>query len=377
MGLQQLIHLGEHQMRQLIELCLEVTSRCLMHCLQCSTTALGKEKMAEELTFDEICSLISDFDVLGGTILEISGGEPILHPYLLEIVSFAKEKGIEVRLYTCGVSYQGTYEPLGGGFLKKLRNRGLDKIIFNLQGAKSEVHDPITRRPGSFIAVCESIKRAKRVGFWVGTHFVPMKPNAESFGNVLELARDLAIDEVALLRFVPQGRGKANEARLKLRKDKLWTFLGEVVDLRRKFQNKPRIRTGCPLDFVGFIDTTIELCSCEAGLSTCTINPRGDVIPCPAFKHLPEFIGGNVKTDSLRSIWMTSELLKQFRTIEHSNILVCNECKKIDICKGRCLAQRLRLHGDLLKGPDPDCYGPYQDVTGQQVNSPFYCSNMP
>jgi radical SAM protein with 4Fe4S-binding SPASM domain len=230
----------------------------------------------------------------------------------------------------------------------------LDKIIFNLQGPK-QVHDAITQKPGSFEAVCESIQRAKELGFWVGIHFVPMKPNAAKIGEVLAVAKSLSVDEVALLRFVSQGRGEANQIKLKLSTKELWSFLQDVANLKRVFEERPHIRTGCPLDFLSFIDQTLELCNCKAAISSCSITSTGNVIPCPGFKHLRGFVAGNIMHDSLEKIWTSAKVLQDIRKIDYRNLQICSKCSRVDICKGRCLAQRVRQHGDLLKGPDPDC----------------------
>jgi radical SAM protein with 4Fe4S-binding SPASM domain len=357
-------------MANLNELCLEITNRCIMNCLHCSTASPGCKEQIDELSLKEIESIISDFHAIGGKILEISGGEPTLHKSLLDIVAFAKSQGLETRLYSCGVSYRGKCRPLNVALLKKLRSQGLDKIIFNLQGATSEVHDLITRKPGSFDALCQAIINARKLGFWIGAHFVPMQPNANSFEDVLKLAIKLGIDEVALLRFVPQGRGEVNKIKLKLASDKLWEFLKIVAQLTKKYRDKLKIRAGCPLDFLGFIDETIKQSVCKAGKSTCSITPSGDVIPCPAFKHFPEFVAGNIRDKNLTLIWSISEVFKEFQQIDYQNISVCSECAKSDICKGRCPAQRVRQHGNLDIGPDPDCPRVYMVKLGPEI-APF------
>ncbi|PIU54320.1 MAG: hypothetical protein COS90_01440 [Deltaproteobacteria bacterium CG07_land_8_20_14_0_80_60_11] len=357
-------------MADLIELCLEITNRCIMNCLHCSTAFPGCEEHVDELTLKEIEQIISDFHALGGKILEISGGEPTLHRNLVDIVAFAKGKGLETRLYTCGVSYKGRCRPLSVALLKKLRGHGFDKIIFNLQGGTSEVHDLITRKPGSFDALCQTIINAKKLGFWVGTHFVPMQPNADSFEDVLKLAIKLGIDEVALLRFVPQGRGEVHREILKLQSNKLWEFLKAVAQLMKKYGDRLKIRAGCPLDFLGFIDETVKISACKAGKSTCSITPSGDVIPCPAFKHFPEFVAGNIRDKNLTLIWSTAEVFKEIQKIDYQNISVCSECTKNNICKGRCPAQRVRQHGHLAIGPDPDCPGIYKVKIGPEI-APF------
>jgi radical SAM protein with 4Fe4S-binding SPASM domain len=358
-------------MERLIELCVEITDRCVLNCIHCSTGASENPDKNKGLNYDEICSVILDFCLCGGSILEISGGEPTLHSSLFEIVDFAKSKNLEVRLYTAGVAWDNKPGPLKEGFLKGLLTLGLDKIIFNLQGPK-EIHDFITQKAGSFEAVYESIKRAKKLGFWVGIHFVPMKPNAMKIGEVLEVAKNLSIDEVALLRFVPQGRGKANETELKLTREELWGFLEYVVNLKKVFQEKPQIRTGCPLDFLGFIDQTSELCNCKAAISSCSITPAGDVIPCPGFKQLHEFIAGNIREKSLEEIWTTAQVFDDIRKIDYRNLEICSKCSMLDTCKGRCLAQRARQYGNLLKGPDPDCNLYKRNKIGKRKSGGYY-----
>jgi pyrroloquinoline quinone biosynthesis protein E len=262
--------------------------------------------------------------------------------------------------------------PLSEGLLRELLTLGLDKIVFNLQGPQ-KIHDLITQQAGSFEAVYGSIKRAKKLGFWVGIHFVPMKPNAREIGEVLEIAKNLSTEEVALLRFVPQGRGKANETELKLTRKELWVFLENVAILRKVFQKKPQIRIGCPLDFLDFKDQTVEMCNCKAAISSCSITPAGDVIPCPGFKHLYEFVAGNVIENSLEKIWTTAKVFNDIRKIDYRNLEICSECSRVDTCKGRCLAQRARQYGNLLKGPDPDC-NLYERNKMRKKTSGGYCS---
>jgi pyrroloquinoline quinone biosynthesis protein E len=308
-----------------------------------------------ELSIDEVRGIIADFVDLGGTTLEISGGEPVLHPSLSNIIGFASDKGLETRLYTSGVGSKETCDPLTETFLKNLRNRGLDKVIFNVQGPSKEIHDGVTNTPGSYKAVRRSIKLSRDLGFWIGFHFVPMKPNAKELHGVLKLARAFGVNEVALLRFVPQGMGAVNKSELLLTKNELRDFLGDVARLRKEFDPNPKIRTGCPLDFLHFFDKEVELSSCKAALSTCAITPEGAVIPCPAFKHAPDYVAGNIRQESLKSIWEQSDCLEMLRSIDYREIEGCRTCDRLEVCKGRCLAQRVRQNGHPLKGPDPDC----------------------
>ena len=197
--------------RGINELCLEITGACPMACVHCSSFNIGDNRfdMSKLMLSDKVEKTISDFAALGGEVLEISGGEPLLHPNLTDFIEFAKVKGLEVRLYTSGLVglYSKGISPISREFARKLRGHGLDKMLFNLQGGKAETHERITKTPGSFSIVQQSIRNSKAEFLWVGIHFVPMKPNYRDLYDVIFLCRDLGVDRIGILRFVPQGFG--------------------------------------------------------------------------------------------------------------------------------------------------------------------------
>jgi len=86
------------------------------------------------------------------------------------------------------------------------------------------------------------------------------------------------------------------------------------------------------------------------------IKITGDVIPCPAFGDLPEWIAGNVLSHRLEGIWKESPVFVRLREFDYRRLQGdCKVCGYAELCGGRCPAQRIRENGDLYKGPDPDC----------------------
>jgi len=307
------------------------------------------------LSLHRIKRIINEFSSMGGEILEISGGEPLMCPYLPQIVEYAERNDLETVLYTSGTS-------LDGDIAKKLQRSGLRRVIFNLQGAISGTHEAVTQVKGSFGKVLNAIETMKMLDFWVAVHFVPMKPNYKELGDLLRLCHLLGVDEVGVLRFVPQGRGQTNRALLELSREEFKEFIKNLIELTSNHRN-PNIRVGRPIDFRHLFDPTIVKSVCDAGISRCLIAPDGKVVPCPAFKQTERYVAGNVKNSSLVDIWNKSFIWQEFRQFEFMQISEpCKSCECLHQCRGGCTAQRILKHKEyeeykgMYAAPDPCCF---------------------
>ena len=338
------------------ELCLEVNNCCPMECRHCSSSSakIGKEN-CYHMPISKAKSVVQEFTELGGSILEISGGEPLIYPSLYELCDYAASLKLDVRLYTSGI-FSEDGRVLSGINLSKaetLKLHGVNKAIFNLQGATSTTHQKITGVNGSHKLMLEGVKNTKAAGLWTGIHFVPMKPNFRELPQLSELCLTLGVDELALLRFVPQGRGEENRTWLELTSNQFEELLRSILHLIEKYP-KLNIRTGCPLDFLSLYDPTIRPHQCKAGLCTSTIAPTGEVLPCPGFKNSSDFIAGNIYQRSLTSIWENG--FQSLREFDYRLITgPCQDCPILNKCFGRCAAQRHIVNGGIYKGPDPAC----------------------
>jgi radical SAM protein with 4Fe4S-binding SPASM domain len=351
---------------KLHELCLEVTNACPMECLHCSTCSVHTGNGTSfHMPVSIVKNIISDFIKLGGSILEISGGEPLLYPHLDELCRYAASLNLEIRLYTSGVQYN-SHDGIAGltkQRVQELKNNGVSKIIFNLEGANAEVHEKITAVDGSHRLVLKGIKNAKEAGLWTGVHFVPMKPNARELPNVAKLCSQLGVDELAILRFVPQGRGKENRSLLELTPNEFKKLLRRIISLKVEHPAL-NIRAGCPMDFLSLFDKRIKPHKCKAGINTCSITPSGDVLPCPGFKNSTEYLAGNVYKKTLSEIWNNG--FYDLRNFDYKKIRgQCSTCEDFDSCLGRCAAQRHIVNGDIYQGPDPAC--PKKEKLGEII----------
>lgn len=330
---------------QIQDLTLELLQKCHQKCIYCSS---GSDKYQNVyLKFETVKKIIDDFSKLGGKTVELSGGEPLLYKYLPDTIDYLKNYDIEIHLFTC------CYVP------DKKVNFTLigevDKVFVNLQAPNKDIHDYLTNNPGSYDNVINFINNCKDINMWVGTHMIPLTYNIDEIDEYIKLANYLKIDNVSLLRYVEQGRGR--ESDLKLNPDEIL----QLHNIINKYYNENnsgnvKFKIGCPLDFQFIYKRKKYAKPCVSGISRCVIRPNGNVIPCPAFKDTPDYVAGNVNHDSLENIWMNGEIFKKIRNFDYKKLKgFCSNCSFLDICKGRCLAQRIHEFDDFYFSPDPYC----------------------
>jgi molybdenum cofactor biosynthesis enzyme MoaA len=106
------------------------------------------------------------------------GGEPMMHPDIVELVAYGASVGLSVEMCTNGhASFQAKLKQLAPW---------LTKIRISLDGLEA-THDRI-RHPGSFSSAIGTISTARELGLPVGVTFTV---NALNFREVIPLARML------------------------------------------------------------------------------------------------------------------------------------------------------------------------------------------
>lgn len=360
------------------EVCLEIISECPMNCIHCSSYAPAEEGHCLDLS--TVRRLLDDVSVFGNSVVEFSGGEPLCHPDLVKMIEHSSKDGLVPCIYTSGVHFSDrNLQPIPPQLVGALVEAGLERVVLSVHGASPDTHESINRVAGTFEMTIESIRRLKHQDVWVGVHFVPVRPNWREAQAVAELCASLQVDELAVLRFVPQGRGQVYRHRLQLNRADYCELLCKLRALRSDYSGVLRVRIGSPLNFCSFYPRSTEQDTfptpCQAGIGTCTVLPTGKVVPCPAFKHQVDWRAGSIFEKSFAEIWKNSGVFSTLRSFD-CDLLAgpCRDCEFLEVCRGRCHAQRVIAWGELSQGPDPLC--PYASYSGQEKRTQRACSQI-
>lgn len=358
------------------ELSIELTKKCVLDCIYCSSEAGINEE--EELKLGRIIEIVEEAKSFGVNTVSLSGGEVFLYKYYPDFFEFLKENEFNIILYTSGIKIEnGTNKPISKRILNKLViSEDNPKLLMNIQGYNKHTVESINNIPNSFDIIKETIGNIKDIGLFLGANVVPFKMNFKFIDKIYDFCLSNNFNQINFLRYVPQGRGHDNN--FNLTPSDFLVLQKSLVELLRRNKDQNElidIRLGHPINFL-FLLGQNHLYEkernhyCRGGLDAPLVQPNGDVVMCPAWKNLSKFRAGNIYTQSLNEIWNSYnfKLFRGFINTDYNTCLKspCNNCEYLDECRGKCVAQRLLAQGDILQkhslikpisyAPDPQCF---------------------
>ena len=314
------------------ELTLELTDWCPSKCLHCSSES--SPNCTNGLPYELTVRLVKEAAQLGATKVSLGGGEPTASESCLPIINKVLETGMLVEVFTCGLASttQGITS-LPPAIIESCAGIKGIKFIFSFHGASAQTHDHITQIPGSYECLLTSLQNCLEAEIECEMNFVPLRVNVNDFGQLINLATDLQIPRISILRFVPQGRGALNRADLGLHPEEENLFVSEVVRLRKAARIE--IRTGSP--FNGIVPG--NQVPCRAGFGKLVVQADGNVLPCEVFKHHKRCSWGlSVYDMTLTQILESSQLLDLHKRLQYTDCLECpvhralRKSPKLEVC---------------------------------------------
>ena len=241
----------------------EVTHRCNLGCAHCYLTEgpVGRPKPTrEELTLDEIRPVLDDLARLGTLFLTLSGGEVFMRRDFLGIVAHARARGFSVTVFTTGT----LLTPETARELAALHPLSVEVSIYS---ARPEVHDRVTRIPGSHARSLRALRLLKERGVVILIKSPLMSLNSGEYHGIVELAEELGAGYGFDPMLIPCRDGDMAPLALSPDREQLRAFFSDPVLSREHFQ---------PVTCLPQPGEEI----CATGRRTCLISPYGDVFPC-------------------------------------------------------------------------------------------------
>lgn len=305
---------------------LELTHHCNLRCQQCYTNS-SPQMPHGSMTTRRWLELLDEILVAGGGTVQLTGGEATTHPDFWTILEHGTSLQLRMEVFTNATSFD---------------ERGLDRIAelgtaiaTSLHSHLPEVHDEVTRTPGSWAPVVAAIEGLVQRGVEVRVATVLMAGNATHAPEVERLIRSLGVltpykaDPVR-----PTGRGRRAEAPAEL------TSCG-----------------GCDDSAFEVLHTTPD----GPAPSTCwdgkiAVTPDGTVYPCIFSRVAPV---GDVKSTPLPKV-LAEGPLAAFWGLTVEDVEECRECDRKGVCFD-CRALPLMALGDVMaKNPRCDYVPPAQ-----------------
>ena len=345
----------------------EVTYRCPLHCPYCSNpialpvaaslpaTPKFHEGGCEttrrpqdgdysngELTTDEWKRVIREAAALGVLQIGFSGGEPLARRDLAELVRAAREANLYTNLITSGIG-------LGDDRVRDLRDAGLDSVQLSFQSDQPDLSDEIAgahahRRK---LDVASKIRAAE---IPLSLNFVIHRRNIDRLSQMIELAESLEAERVELANVQFYGWAFLNRAALLPTYDQVARAREVAIAAKARLAGTMEIFYVLP----DYYESRPKPCLNGWGRRYLTVNPIGDVLPCPtASSAIPDLRFENVRARNLDWIWRESESFTRFRGTDWMPE-PCRSCPQREIDFGGCRCQAALLTGNAAN-TDPVC----------------------
>jgi MoaA/NifB/PqqE/SkfB family radical SAM enzyme len=177
---------------------IELLGRCNERCVHCY--ADSAPTVTDALDRETVMSVIDQAAAAGFRRIQFTGGDPLLCEFLPEAALRAAEVGIEHReIYTNGLA-------LSAGLLDELE-AARPSFAFSFYSLDPEIHDRITRTPGSHRRTLAAIDRVVARGLRSRAAIVVMEENAAGVDELVEFLKARGVGSVSWSRTFAVGRG--------------------------------------------------------------------------------------------------------------------------------------------------------------------------
>ena len=318
----------------------DLTYRCNERCVHCY---LDHDDHGE-LTTVECLAVMEELAKAGTLFLTFSGGEIFLRPDLYEILAEARRLHFDISLKTNALLV--TKERAA-----RLREFGVRRVQISIYSDAPEVHDAITKVPGSLRRTLAAIPLLIEQGLQVKLACPLMRENLLAYRGVMALAEKIGVPYVLDLTITPMMDGNEGPLAHRVPVSSLLPVMQDPMlhackpqlsaDAARAMEEYPAA-IGSAVSS-GMESAAYEDLPCSAGHNSCYISPYGDVYPCV---QLPQ-AAGNLRRERFSDIWYHAPQLERLRGIRESQLPVCSRCEIRDYCE-RCPGLALMEGGDLL-----------------------------
>lgn len=235
--------------RSVTYLRLSITDRCDFRCVYCMSEDMIFLPRSQVMDTDELVAVAAAFVRQGVTRIRLTGGEPLIHPDLLTLVSRIKAlPGLrELTLTTNGARLDTLAEPL--------KQAGLDRLNISLDSLNPERFRRLTRT-GRLEKVLAGIDAARAAGFArIKLNTVMLRGrNDDEIVDLVRFARHRQLD-LAFIEEMPLGDIVEHDRALSfMPSDAVLSRIEEHFPLQRSAEE-----TGGPARYYRMADSPIRV----------------------------------------------------------------------------------------------------------------------
>jgi len=318
---------------------LDVTYRCNERCVHCYLD----HRDHGEMTTAEIKRVLEELAQAGAFFLTVSGGEIFLRPDLSELLAHARALRFDISLKTNALLVDEARA-------RELKAVGVRRVQVSLYSADPQIHDAVTKIPGSLERTLRGIHLLQQQGLLVKLSCPLMRQNVHAYKGVQALADALGVTYTLDPTITPMLDGDRSVVDSRVDSSELLAVFEDPVfnkrlDPRAAPEQAKPLAAEAPHHAGAGLARAFDNIPCSAGQNNVYISPYGDVYPCV---QMP-LATGNLRKQSFREIWYGSPQMRRVRDSRESMVQICGGCEIKQYCQ-RCPGLAQMEDGDMM-GP--------------------------
>ena len=318
-----------------VSLNFELTYACSERCLHCYNEGAARSNLHEEhrlrpdmLTLDDYKRIIDEAVELGIPEVTVTGGDPFSYPHCWDILDYLHERNLAVNLLTNAQALNSSEK------IRRVARLGLRQLSVSIYSTDAEVHNQITRRPGSWE---QSMKALRELSAWpvpLNIKTPVFRLNTRSYYGVREIARQLGAETEVSCVLKPGADGDVSLIEhLQTRPEALRIILLDPLGISHVSADGKAdgYEFGSKRGFPCFNNGKI------------TVSPSGIVSGCG---NIP-FKFGNVHHVSLKEAILSPQRLQMLQADQKKAFPVCSQHDYCQYCLVPCYAgESFEKHAD-------------------------------
>ncbi len=299
---------------------LELTNTCNLRCLHCYGSF--ERKKHEHMPIEKVKELLDELNEIGVFIIELTGGECLMHPRFIDILEYAlKLEFIYINILTNGISIN---EDLCSVLRK---NRDRIHVQIDLHSLNDEYLYWFTGTKNSLNLIQRNIKTLVKLGVKMRIATTVTKKNLYEIEEIANWLYEEGVRRYAPAPVVDIGRAKFSDDNLLLDDSEYEYFFECITNINRRYEN-----------FIQVLNSKEfrQDANCGCLSSHVTIDSIGDIKICTMdTKEYTRWRVGNVFQDGLKNIYDKNQKhILEFSQIQAPDALSeeCRNCDKRGFC---------------------------------------------
>ena len=307
------------------ELHIDLTDACTERCVHCYVP----QEQRDFLPYDMAEKALREFRAMNGLSVHLTGGECMMHHDFVRICRLCKELNLNMIVFS-------NLTLCDEKMVAAMREVDPQFINVSLYAMIPEVHDAITRIPGSWQRTMDALLRCEKAGVHCRIATPLLKENKGEFAALKAFADEHRTHLVPSYDIIAKSNHDCSNLCHACSVEEIQEVLERNSDIFGKVWNREM--------------PSPDRKVCDIGAARLYLNAKGNYYPCDS---MHEYVLGNVRTHTVGEIWR-GEKLEYLRSLKNRDFGACASCEHRPFCKV-CPAFNFNATGDLFRTIPEKC----------------------